>query len=67
MKWIPLNEQQPEFEVPVLVKNEIDNEADIARLEGIRQSKNGTYYDFLEGRTSSDDYYKDVTHWMPLP
>lgn len=67
MKWILLKEVSPAFDIPVLVKSDIDNEANIARLESIRETKEGKTFDFLEGITSYDSYYKDVTHWMPIP
>jgi len=67
MEWILLTTQQPPFDTPVLVKNDKDNESNIARLESVRETSEGKTFDFLEGRTSYDTYYKDITHWMPTP
>jgi len=64
MKWISVNDELPDFGVPVLVSGE---EVDIARLESILRNSDGASLIWKEGKTGYDEYCWTVTHWQKLP
>lgn len=66
--WIPINESQPDFDVPVLIcQLNITHSIQIGRLNSIRTSKMGVTYDWLEGKSGYDECEYNITHWIPLP
>lgn len=68
MEWISVKDRLPEFNYPVFVGKQGDkNSTGIARLESKKENSNGISLDWLEGDSSFHDWYKEVTHWMPLP
>jgi len=64
MKWISVNDELPDFGVPVLVSGE---EVDIARLESILRNSEGVSLTWLEGKSGYDNYWRNITHWQKLP
>lgn len=66
MEWISLKDQRPQFDMKVLVfaSDETDN-IEVLSLVKVTECKDSITYDFQD--KNGDDYYKDVTHWMPLP
>lgn len=67
-EWISLELSQPDFEVPVLVCQEgNENSIDICRLETKTISKGGTILNWLEGKEGYETYYLTPTHYMFLP
>ena len=64
MKWISVNDELPDFGVPVLVSGE---EVDIARLESILRSSSGVSLSWYHGKTGYDNCWYTITHWQKLP
>lgn len=64
MKWISVNDELPDFGVPVLV---CGKEVDIARLESITRNSGGVSLSWKEGKSGWDEYWDTITHWQKLP
>lgn len=66
--WISVKDQLPEFNLPVLVCQAGDESSvEICRLESKTERKDSVSHEWVQGKTSYDSSYYDVTHWMPLP
>ncbi len=64
MEWISINDELPDFSIPVLVCGKT---VDIARLESITRTSHGTSCTWYEGSSSYDIYWDTITHWQKLP
>lgn len=66
--WISVKDQLPEYNFPVLVcQAGEENSVAICRLESKTERKESISCEWLEGRTSYDNWYYNVTHWQRLP
>jgi len=66
--WISVKDQLPEYDLPVLVcEAGKENSIDICRLESKTERKDCISHEWLQGKTSFDVWYYDVTHWQRLP
>ena len=66
--WISVKDQLPEYNLPVLVcQAGEENSVAICRLDSKTERKESVSCEWLEGRTSYDNWYYDVTHWQRLP
>lgn len=68
MKWINIKGERPNFNEPVLVCDESDeNSVNICRLDSYTETQNSSSHVFYEGKSGYDTWYKPVTHWALLP
>ena len=66
MEWISLKDQRPQFDMKVLVfASDATDNIQVLSLVRITEMKDSINYDFQYD--NGDDYYKNATHWMPLP
>lgn len=67
MNWISIKDQKPDIGQLVLVCKEGGDWVDLANLERVSVTVDGESLDWLDGDSPYESFYKDVTHWMPLP
>jgi hypothetical protein len=66
--WISIKEKLPEFDLPVLVcKEGSEDTIEICRLESKIIRKDSVSLEWLQGKSSYDYWYHEVTHWQFLP
>ena len=65
MSWIDIEEQHPDFEVPIIVFGE--GRVCIARLMRKGITKDTVSLDFQEGDSGLEDLWITPTHWLALP
>jgi len=66
--WISVKEYLPEYNKPVFVVNEKEeNSLGICRLESKTETQENTSLSFLEGKSSYDNWWYEVSHWRPIP